>query len=266
MMINLFSEQPVIASLILSVMVNLVFFTVALTFKTDKVTDLSYSLSFIVIAPLLLTANGMNFSFQQLIVTLAIVLWGIRLGSYLFSRILITKTDDRFDDKRNNPKKLTAFWILQITAVWLIMIPYSFYLTSRTVGGMKFITLAGLAVYAVGMLIESVSDYQKFIFKKQPENKGKWMEDGLWHWSRHPNYFGEMLVWWGLFAVALPYLTGLEILALIGPVFITFLLLFVSGIPLLEKSADKKYGTNPDYLVYRNSTSLLIPLPRKKSS
>ena len=264
-MINLFSEQPVLASFILSVSVNLIFFLVALTLKTDKVTDLSYSLSFMAIAPLLLAANGMNFSLQQLIVTLAIVVWGIRLGSYLFYRILLTKTDERFDDKRNNPKRLTAFWLLQITAVWLILMPYSFYLTSRTVGGMSFITLSGLAVYAAGLIIESVSDYQKFIFKKQPDNKGKWMDKGLWHWSRHPNYFGEMLVWWGLFVVVVPYLTGLKLLALIGPVFITLLLLFVSGIPLLEKSAEKKYGNNPDYVAYRDSTSLLIPLPRKKN-
>ena len=263
-MIGLFSEQAVLASLFLSVLVNLIFFLVAFTLKTDKVTDLSYSLSFIAIAPFLLVANGMNFSLQQLMVTLAIVVWGIRLGTYLFSRILITKTDARFDDKRNNPKKLIAFWVLQITAVWLIMMPYAFYLTSRVVGNMSLVSYLGFTVFTAGMIIESVSDYQKFVFKKQAENRNKWMDRGLWSWSRHPNYFGEMLVWWGLFAVVFPYLTGFKILALIGPVFITLLLLFVSGIPLLEKSAIKKYGNNPDYLSYRDTTSLLIPLPRKK--
>lgn len=259
-----FSEQPVLASFALSLAINLFFFTVALTLRTDKVTDFSYSLSFVVMAPLLLLSRGKAFSVQQLLTTLAIVLWGLRLGSYLFMRILKTGRDERFDDKRNNPGRLAGFWTLQTVAVWMIMLPFSFYLTRRSAEVSSIVSIAGFTVYSIGMVLESVSDYQKYSFKRQSGNRDHWMDRGLWAYSRHPNYFGEMLVWWGLFAVTLPYLSGIQYVSVMGPVFITLLLLFVSGIPLLEKSAEKKYGQNPDYRRYRDSTSLLIPLPRKK--
>lgn len=262
-MIYLLNDHPVLASLLISIGINLFFFLIALSFKTDKVTDLSYSLSFFVLAPVLLISGGKAFAQQQLMLTLAIMLWSFRLGSYLFSRIMITKTDDRFDDKRNNPVNLVSFWLLQIIAVWVIMLPFSLFLTRRNIKAHSVFMYIGFAVFLIGFLIEVISDAQKFQFKKKAENTGKWMQKGLWKFSRHPNYFGEILVWWGLFIVVLPYLSGLSFLAILGPVFITLLLLFVSGIPLLEKSADKKYGTNPDYISYRDNTSLLIPMPSK---
>lgn len=259
-----FSTQPILSSLIFSLSINLLFFLVAFSFKTDKVTDLSYSLSFFLLAPLLLLAGGKGFSVQQIVVTMAIMIWGLRLGIYLFSRILITKTDDRFDDKRNNPSNLIRFWILQILAVWLIMLPFSLYLTRRNTGNSGVFFYIGLAIFIIGLIIETVSDSQKFQFKKKQENKKRWMQSGLWKYSRHPNYFGEILVWWGLFIVVLPFLSGFSYLTILGPISITLLLLFVSGIPLLEKSADKKYGQDPEYVAYRDGTSLLILLPKKK--
>lgn len=263
-MINLLNSQPVLASLLISVGINLFFFLIAFSFKTDKVTDLSYSLSFFVLAPVLLIASGKGFAQQQLVLTLAIMLWGFRLGSYLFARILITKTDDRFDDKRSNPVNLIRFWVLQTIAVWVIMLPFSLFLTKRNIQTYNIFMYVGFALYIIGFLVETISDSQKFQFKRKPENKGKWMQSGLWKYSRHPNYFGEIVLWWGLFIVVLPYLSGLSYLSVLGPVFITLLLLFVSGIPLLEKGADKKYGDDPDYVSYRDNTSLLIPMPSKR--
>jgi len=266
-MIQFFNQQPVLASFLLSVAINLVFFAIAFTFKTDKVTDLSYSLSFFIMAPLLLLAGGMEFSLIQLVLTLAIMLWGLRLGSYLLRRILWTKTDARFDDKRNNPKKLIAFWTLQTLAIWIIMLPHSTFLNFPYPMEVSVWTYLGFFFFLSGFLIETISDQQKFVFKKKPENSDRWIDTGLWHFSRHPNYFGEMVLWWGLFLVVLPFLSSWQWLTLFGPLFITFLLLFVSGIPLLEKSAEEKYGQNEEYQQYRDSTSLLIPMiPRKKSS
>ncbi len=263
-MINLLNNQPLLAALFISIAINLFFFTIAFSFKTDKVTDLSYSLSFFILAPVLLLASGAAFSLQQLVLTLAIMLWGFRLGSYLFARILITRTDDRFDDKRSNSANLIRFWLLQTIAVWVIMLPFSLFLTRRNIETYSLFMYMGFAIFLIGFLVEAISDSQKFRFKRKVENKGKWMEGGLWKYSRHPNYFGEILVWWGLFIVVLPYLSGLSYLTVSGPLSITLLLLFVSGIPLLEKGADKKYGDNPDYISYRDKTSLLILLPRKK--
>ncbi|QEN05294.1 DUF1295 domain-containing protein [Thiospirochaeta perfilievii] len=262
-MISYISSHPFISSILFSVVINLFFFIIAFSFKTDKVTDLSYSLSFVLLAPLLLLSSGANFTSIQLGLTLAIVLWGLRLGSYLLKRILITKTDDRFDDKRDNPANLIRFWLLQTVAVWLIMLPYSKILTLRGDHDITPLTIVGFVLYLLGLIIEAVSDSQKFRFKNREENKNRWMDKGLWKYSRHPNYYGELLVWWGLFIVVTPLLSGFGFLTILGPVTITLLLLFVSGIPLLEKSADKKYGSNKEYIKYKESTSLLIILPKR---
>lgn len=263
-MIDFINSYPILASLLFSLIINLSFFLVALIFRTDKVTDLSYSLSFAFLAPVLLFASGSGYSLIQLLLAGAIFLWAFRLGYYLLMRILITKTDDRFDDKRNNPANLIKFWLLQTIAVWLIMMPSTLFLTSREVKLPSIVVLSGFILFLIGFAFEAISDYQKFTFKRNGKNKGRWMDRGLWKFSRHPNYFGEILLWWGLFLVAIPSLSGWALLTIIGPIFITLLLLFISGIPLLEKSSDKKYGDDPDYRSYRDSTSLLIPLPKKK--
>ncbi|MDC7234802.1 MAG: DUF1295 domain-containing protein [Spirochaetales bacterium] len=265
-MIDFVNTFPIWASLVFSIIINFSFFLIALIFKTDKVTDLSYSLTFAVLAPVLLFSAGKGYSLIQILLMGSILLWAIRLGSYLLKRILITKTDDRFDDKRNNPANLIRFWILQTTAVWIIMMPYTLFLISRNIDLPAGLVIFGFIIFLTGFIIEIVSDVQKFRFKSQEQNKGKWMDKGLWKYSRHPNYFGEILVWWGLFIVVLPGLSGWNLLTAAGPVSITLLLLFVSGIPLLEKSAEKKYGSNPDYIRYRDRTSLLVPMPHRKEN
>jgi steroid 5-alpha reductase family enzyme len=110
-------------------------------------------------------------------------------------------------------------------------------------------------------VIEAVADTQKSAFRAKAENGGRFVSTGLWHYSRHPNYFGEILLWWGVFLYAVPFLDGAAFAVVIGPIFITLLLLFVSGIPLLERSADEKYGDDPAYRDYKRRTSILVPLP-----
>ncbi|CAN0432763.1 unnamed protein product [Ascophyllum nodosum] len=118
---------------------------------------------------------------------------------------------------------------------------------------------AGL--FAAGLAVEAIADYQKFVFKNNPDNKGKFMDTGLWALSRHPNYLGEIGVWWSLLGVALPVLIGpgQVALGLSSPVFITSLILYVSGVPLLERQHDKKYGDDPRYQEYKKNTPLLVP-------
>ena len=125
--------------------------------------------------------------------------------------------------------------------------------------------LAGSALFAVGFVMEAVADHQKSVFKKNPDNEGKFMKSGLWALSRHPNYFGEMLVWWGIALVALPWMRGYSLLAMIGPVFITVLLIFVSGIPLVEKAWKEKWGDDPEFQAYLKNTRMLIPLSKKRT-
>ncbi len=249
---------------LISLGINGIFFIFAAILKTDIFTDITYSLTFITLAlTLLFTADAVRL--WQLFAVGAVILWGIRLGSYLFVRILLIKVDHRFDDKRTNVIKFGSFWALQAITVAVVMLPVYGLVTSdgNNVPPAGLLVLAGI-LYLIGLTIETIADAQKFAYKKTAAGKGRWMESGIWRYSRHPNYFGEMLVWW---AIALPGLTvfsGFQWLFYIGPAFITILLLFVSGIPLLEKEADRKWGTNADYLKWKHSTSLIIPfLPRK---
>jgi steroid 5-alpha reductase family enzyme len=123
---------------------------------------------------------------------------------------------------------------------------------------------AGAVLWLIGLVIETVSDAQKSAFKSKKTEGERFITSGLWRYSRHPNYFGEILLWWGLFLYAVPFLEGAAFAVVIGPVFITLLLLFVSGIPLLEKSADAKFGEDPAYQEYKRRTSILVPLPPRR--
>lgn len=259
-------NSPILASFLFSLAINMFFFIFAALFKTDKVTDFTYSLSFFLLAPILLFSSGHPFSTEQVLVTLAIMLWALRLGTYLFYRILKIGKDDRFDDKRSNPLAFLRFWILQTLVVWIVMLPFALFLTSEPEMIPQYMTTAGMVVFLLGLIIETVSDMQKFNYRMKTENDGHWVDSGLWKFSRHPNYMGEILVWWGLFVVVIPFLSGLQWLTILGPFTITFFLIFVSGIPLLEKSSDKKYGAAPGYQDYKRRTSLLLILPPKKKA
>ncbi len=248
----------------ISLAINGVFFVIAALLKTDAFTDITYSLTFIVLTTLLFLTSK-TLSTAQVFAAGAVILWGIRLGGYLFYRILHIKVDHRFDDKRDSFVKFGSFWLLQAISVWVILLPvYGMF----TATGGRAVPLAALIPGAIaffaGLALETVADAQKYAFKSRPESKGEFMSTGVWRYSRHPNYFGEMLVWWGISFPGIALFRGLELLYFIGPVFITLLLLFVSGIPLLEREADRKWGERDDYREYKRRTSILVPLPRGK--
>ena len=250
-------------SLGIALALNGAFFAVAAVRKTDVVTDLSYSLTFALLAVLLpLTGEGEP---VQLAASLLVVAWAIRLGTYLFRRILRMKVDHRFDAMRDKPLRFARFWLLQAIAVAVIMLPVTYLLSRREAPGFGAWAVAGAAVWLVGLLIEALADAQKSAFRSREDNRGDFIRTGLWRYSRHPNYFGEILVWWGLFIYSVPFLDGAAYAVVVGPVFITLLLLFVTGIPLLERSADEKYGADPHYREYKRRTSILVPLPPRRS-
>ncbi|AAF78375.1 T10O22.15 [Arabidopsis thaliana] len=230
-----------------------IFFVITALFKFDQVTDFAGSTNFVILAVLTLLLKG-TWHYRQIVLTVLVVVWGLRLGLFLLMRILQWGEDRRFDDMRENIGKLVVFWIFQAVWVWTVSLPVTFVNASN--GGRLFqpADVIGWTMWVAGFLIEATADQQKLSFKKCPENKGKWCDVGVWKYSRHPNYFGEMLLWWGLYVASLPVLKGLEYLVIIGPVFLTLLLLFVSGIPLLEESADKKYGNLGAYRHYKKTT------------
>lgn len=258
-----FDNYNILSTLVISFIIQMVFFAFAATFKTDKVTDFSYSLSFVFISFLLMYLSE-DLQILQIVVGTLVILWGVRLGTYLFTRILQIGKDDRFDDKRGHFVRFLFFWLIQTVAVWVIMIPTTVFLKGTDRIELSGIIIVGLVFWVVGFIVETVGDAQKFTFKSKDENRGKWIESGLWKISRHPNYFGETLLWWGIYLVAISHL-GLQFWwIIVGPLFITLLLFFVSGINLLEKSANEKYKDNPAYQEYKKRTSIFIPwFPQK---
>lgn len=254
--------EAILVSFAVALVVNAAFFTVAAIRKTDVVTDLSYSLSFAVLALALPLAGARKP--VQLVASLLVLIWALRLGGYLFGRILRIKVDHRFDGIREKPLRFARFWLLQAISIAVIMLPVSYLLGRGGARGFSPWAIAGTAVWLVGLVIEAVSDAQKSAFKAKISGRERFVSSGLWRYSRHPNYFGEMLVWWGLFVYAVPFLDGAAFAVAIGPAFLTLLLLFVSGIPLLERSAEAKYGADPAYREYKRRTSILVPLPRRR--
>lgn len=249
-------------SLAIALALNGAFFAVAAARRTDVVTDLSYSLTFALLA-VLLPLTGAREP-VQLVASLLVVIWAVRLGTYLFRRILRMKVDHRFDGIRERPLRFARFWLLQAIAVAVIMLPVSYLLDDDAPDGFGAWAVVGAAAFFAGLLIETVADAQKSAFRAKEENRGRFVATGLWRYSRHPNYFGELLVWWALFVYAVPFLDGAAYAVVLGPVSITVLLLFVTGIPPLERSSLAKYEGDPAYQEYRRRTSLLVPLRPKR--
>ena len=246
---------------LISMGINIAMFFPAYFFKTDKLTDISYSLSFIVVALFAFLQSDMSVAATVLLGM--VVLWAIRLGGYLLFRIFKMKRDRRFDDMRSKPLSFLKFWLLQGFSVWVVSLPFLVVFTEVTI---EKVCGFGLLIFAAGLLIETIADYQKYTFIVQKKNPGKWIQSGLWKYSRHPNYFGEMLVWIGICLFGIRNLDIQQIIvSAIGPLYIIILISFVSGIPLLEKAAEKRWGSDNEYKEYKKKTSILVPWFIKKS-
>lgn len=260
-MANDFFANPLVMALIVSLVINLSMFLVAFRFQSDKLTDISYAVTFATIAIWGFTLSDKSW-FHAILLTM-VLLWALRLGGFLLYRVIKNGKDARFDDMRGDFLKFGKFWLAQAVTVWVMMIPSIFaFDTAPTVSTLQII---GGVVWLIGLLCETAADFQKLAFSSNPANKGKWIATGIWKYSRHPNYFGEILVWSGIYLYAVTSLSLLQaVIGLVSPLFIITLLLFVSGIPILEKSADKRWGSDPAYKAYKKRTSILIPLPPGK--
>lgn len=252
--------NPYLLTLIISLLIQLCFFILAFTFQTDKFTDLTYGLTFILVV-LFLSLTYSPLTFPQILISILITIWATRLAGYLSLRILKIKKDKRFDQVRNSFLKFAQFWLLQGASVWIIILPATYLLTLSSPQPHP-LTLIGALFFLLGLVIESLADFQKFIFKNEHPNT--FITSSVWKYSRHPNYFGEIIIWLGIFIITLPYQQSLSWLTVSSPLFITTLLLFISGIPPLEERHQQKYGSQKKYQQYKKSTSLLIPLPPKK--
>ncbi|MFH1211855.1 MAG: DUF1295 domain-containing protein [Candidatus Woesearchaeota archaeon] len=254
----------ILYALIISLAIQIIMFIPAFIFKTDKLTDISYGLTFIIltVAMFFFRKNSI-YNAHKNILLLMVVFWGLRLAVYLFLRIRKIKKDKRFDGIRESFSKFLFFWLIQGASVWIILLPVQFFILSDS--NIAVSTIAGFILWLAGFVVEAVSDMQKYRFIKKPENKDKWIATGLWKYSRHPNYFGEILCWIGVYLYCFSSLTpDLRIISLISPVYIAFLIIFVSGLPKLEAGADRKWGSVGEYKLYKKRTSILLPWFVKK--
>jgi len=256
---SLVAGFPVFALLVgLTFLIQWLAFLPAYMRQTEKFFDLTGSLTYISISTLALLLST-NVDSRAILVWALVILWAVRLGTFLFTRIRKAGKDDRFDEIKPSFIRFLNVWTIQALWVTFTLIAALITITTTTRKGLDLFALIGFLMWVFGFTMEVVADFQKSRFNANPANKGKFIQTGLWSRSRHPNYFGEIVLWIGVMIIALPVLQGWQWVAIISPVFVTLLLTRVSGIPLLEKKADKKWGGQVEYETYKKQTPVLIP-------
>lgn len=231
--------------------------------QTEKFFDLTGGITYILVTLTALTLATAPDTRSYIVAALVLV-WAVRLASFLFLRISRDGKDGRFDQIKTLPLRFFLTWTLQGLWVLLTAATALAVITGSERQPMGGVAIAGLVIWVIGFSIEVIADRQKSAFKADPANAGRFITTGLWSWSRHPNYFGEIVIWIGVAIIALPVLSGWQYVTLISPVFVTLLLTKVSGIPMLEQRAEQRWGDEKEFQDYTRNTSVLIPLPPKK--
>jgi steroid 5-alpha reductase family enzyme len=235
-------------------------FVPAYLLQTERFYDLTGSATYIgvtLVAVLLSPAPDA----RSVLLLMLVVVWAVRLGSYLALRIRRSGKDERFDAIKPSFPRFLSAWTLQGLWVSLTLSAALAAVTSTDREGLGVVSYVGLGVWVLGFGLEAVADLQKSRFRADPANRGRFIRGGLWSWSRHPNYFGEIVLWVGVLVVAAPVLRGWQWVGLLSPLFVTLLLTRVSGVPMLEKRADREWGGQPDYEAYKAATPVLVPRP-----
>jgi len=228
--------------------------------RTEHYYDLTGGITYITVTAVAVLLSR-PLDLRSAIVAGMVLFWSIRLASFLFVRISRAGKDSRFDEMKHKPVRFFLAWTLQGLWVLLTAACALAIITGGNRESLGVIGYVGIAVWTTGILIEIVADQQKSTFRADPANKGKFITTGLWAWSRHPNYFGEIVLWTGMAIIAIPILEGWQWVTLISPVFVYFLLTRVSGVPLLEASADERWGGQEDYEDYKKNTPVLVMKP-----
>lgn len=228
--------------------------------KTEHYFDLTGSVTYVTVAAVALLLSE-DLDARAVIVGAMVFVWALRLGWFLFRRVRRDGRDGRFDDIKVDPLRFFMTWTLQGLWVLLTVACALAIITGLEREPIGWVAIVGIAVWVFGFGVEVVADRQKSAFKRDPANDGRFITSGLWAWSRHPNYFGEIVLWTGIAIIALPVLSGWRWVTLISPVFVTLLLTRVSGIPMLEARAEKRWGDEEDFKRYTANTPVLIPRP-----
>ena len=226
--------------------------------QTEHYFDLTGSLSYIFAITLALYLHPL-LDLRGLIICTLISIWALRLGSFLFIRVKRAGRDRRFTESKTRFWGFLYIWTLGGVWVFITMAAGLAAITSMTQRPLGIFAVTGLLLWLSGFMIEVVADRQKTKFRQLPENSNHFITTGLWSYSRHPNYFGEIVLWLGITVIALPTFVGWQYVTLISPIFVAVLLIKVSGVRLLEKDGKDRWGTDPNYQYYVKNTPALVP-------
>jgi len=246
----------------ISFLIHWIIFIPSFLNKTEKFYDFTGMVAYLsVIGFALYQKNKIlgSIDFDSALLGILISVWTLRLGIFLFYRVFKVGEDDRFKEVKQVPSKFLIWFTVSGLWVSLTSIAALKVLTSQVEHNNYYFVYLGLALWIFGFLFEVIADYQKTKFKNNPENKDQFISSGLWSLSRHPNYFGEIILWIGIFIITIPSLSGIDYLTILSPLFVYTLLNKVSGINLLEIKAQSKWGSLDSYKQYRKKTPQLIP-------
>ena len=232
-------------------------------YQTEHYFDLIGSISYISIVLFTFLALN-NLDIRSILIGLLIMIWAVRLGSFLFNRVKRDGKDNRFTVMKTKFWWFLFTWTLGGLWVFITMAAGLAAMTSAKVVPLGWYALIGIVLWLEGFIVEVVADHQKTRFRSKKENRDKFINEGLWSLSRHPNYYGEITLWFGIAFIAFPVLQGWQLLTLISPIFVYILLTRISGVTMLERRADKKWGDDPEYQLYKETTSSLIPMAKRK--
>jgi len=251
--------DSVINAILYAFIIQWVLFIPAYLFQTEKFFDISGSFTyiFVITYTLCLSYNSSGINYGNILLSSFIIVWAIRLGSFLFFRIKKDGEDKRFRSIKPSPTRFFMTWSLQ--GMWVSIC--SACALAGIANGIIVNSLFyfGAFIFVLGFIVEIIADNQKTKFRKDPANKDKFIDSGLWSYSRHPNYLGEITLWLGVSIMSLSSLTGWQLITLVSPIFTYVLLVYISGIRILEARGGKKWGHLDSYQEYiKNTPTLLI--------
>ena len=250
-------SETVLKAVILAFVIQWACFVPAYLLQTEKFYDLAGSVTYLTLV-LFSVFSTNSLGIGSVIVCTCVSVWAIRLGSFLFFRIKKDGEDKRFRSIKPNFTRFFMTWTLQ--GMWVTMCLLCVTTALSSAGGLAVGVgfYVGLFIFVVGFALEVAADVQKTQFRKDPKNKNNFISSGLWAKSRHPNYLGELILWFGIAVMSVQSLEGLQYITLISPLFVYVLLVYISGVRMLEDSGQKKWGNLPEYKEYLNNTPQLF--------
>lgn len=256
--------QVIQQAILIAFLIQWILFVPAYLFQTEKFYDLAGSATYISVVSYisLISDLAKNFNIGSILLASFIILWAIRLGSFLFTRIQKSGEDKRFNAIKPSPTRFLMAWTFQ--GMWVSICSMCALTAIASINGVVLNTyfFIGMLIFMAGFIFEIIADWQKSIFRKNPINKNQFIAHGLWSYSRHPNYFGEITLWLGISIMSFSSLSGWQYITLISPLFTYILLVYISGVRILEISGMEKWGHLESYQNYVRTTPSLFPFSK----